>query len=519
MKIAKGKNAKKNIFVGAFTQIIIYIIRFIVKSVLIYQLGAEYLGLNSLCNSILQVLNMAELGFGSAIVFFMYAPIADDDTERVNNLLGYYRKIYGMIGIFILVMGIILMPLLPYMTNNTCPKDVNVYVVWLLWLINTVISYWMFSYRGSLIEAHQRLDVTLNIYSLQQCAMGILQVLILYCTDNYYLFLLAMPVTMLIKNISFYFISRKMYPQYRCKENIDVGTKKDIKNRMSGIIVNKLNGVTRNSFDSIFISSFLGLQQAAIYGNYYYILGTVHSFSTLITNGLVAGIGNSSIRNSVDKNYEEFKKLDFWYMWIRGYCSVALLCVVQPFMYLWMGADMMYSLTVVILFSIYFYIMGMADIREMYINAMGLWNQQRQYVIIEAVSNIILNAVLGKVFGVYGIIFATIISMGIIHFGFKAKIIFQFYFGRDKNKEYFMLHMRYAFTTLLAGGVSILICNNLTSYNIGGLVLSVIISFMVSNSIYLLIYWHTREYQNAIIWILTIFHMEDRLKFLIPRRN
>ena len=163
--------------------------------------------------------------------------------------------------------------------------------------------------------------------------------------------------------------------------------------------------------------------------------------------------------------------------------------------------------------------MGMADIREMYINAMGLWNQQRQYVIIEAVSNIILNAVLGKVFGVYGIIFATIISMGIIHFGFKAKIIFQFYFGRDKNKEYFMLHMRYAFTTLLARGVSILICNNLTSYNIGGLVLSVIISFMVSNSIYLLIYWHTREYQNAIIWILTIFHMEDRLKFLIPRRN
>ena len=70
------------------------VLPFIVRTILIYRFGVEYLGLNSLFTSILSVLSLMELGFGSAIVYSMYKPIADGDTDQVCAYLEYFRKIY-----------------------------------------------------------------------------------------------------------------------------------------------------------------------------------------------------------------------------------------------------------------------------------------------------------------------------------------------------------------------------------------------------------------------------------------
>lgn len=56
---------------------------FIVRTLVIYRFGAEYLGLNSLFASVLQVLSLADFGFGTAIVYSLYRPIAEEDTETV----------------------------------------------------------------------------------------------------------------------------------------------------------------------------------------------------------------------------------------------------------------------------------------------------------------------------------------------------------------------------------------------------------------------------------------------------
>ena len=64
------------------------------RTIIIYYLGAEFLGLNSCLQSILQVLNLAELGVGSAMVFSMYKPIAENDTEKLCALLNLYKRYY-----------------------------------------------------------------------------------------------------------------------------------------------------------------------------------------------------------------------------------------------------------------------------------------------------------------------------------------------------------------------------------------------------------------------------------------
>ena len=74
MKLDRVGNAKRNIFYGFINKVVTLLFPFVIRTTLIKEIGADFLGLGSLFASILQVLNLAELGFTSAIVYSMYKP-------------------------------------------------------------------------------------------------------------------------------------------------------------------------------------------------------------------------------------------------------------------------------------------------------------------------------------------------------------------------------------------------------------------------------------------------------------
>ena len=164
MKLERTRNAKKNIITGMANKIIMILLPFAVQTTLIRTLGAEYNGLKGVFSSILQVLSLAELGIGNALVFGMYKPIADDDIITVCKLLNLYKKVYKWIGLFILVMGIALAPFTPYLIKGNHPPEINVVVLFFMYLINTVLSYWLYAYKASLFNAFQRVDI-INLIS------------------------------------------------------------------------------------------------------------------------------------------------------------------------------------------------------------------------------------------------------------------------------------------------------------------------------------------------------------------
>ena len=140
MQIERTKNAARNIVWGTIEKIMILLLPFATRTVMIKTLGAEYLGLSSLFTSILSVLSTSELGFGSAIVFSMYKPIAEDDKVTLCALLNAYRKIYLAIGTIILGVGIVVIPFLPKLISGDYPADINLYVLYLIYLFNTIFN-------------------------------------------------------------------------------------------------------------------------------------------------------------------------------------------------------------------------------------------------------------------------------------------------------------------------------------------------------------------------------------------
>ena len=158
-KIERTKNATRNIIFGVILKAYQIIAPFLMRTALIYLMGVQYLGLNSLFTSILQVLNLAELGVGSAMIYSMYKPIAEDNNAAICALMKLYRTYYRVIGLIIAVAGCALTPFIPKLISGDVPEKVNIYVLYLLNLGATVLSYWLYAYKNSILQAYQRMDV------------------------------------------------------------------------------------------------------------------------------------------------------------------------------------------------------------------------------------------------------------------------------------------------------------------------------------------------------------------------
>lgn len=480
------------------------VLPFLMRTIILYQLGEQYLGLNSLFSSILQVLNLSELGFSSAIVYSLYKPIAENDTEGICALMAYYRKTYRKIGCFIGVVGLILAPFVPYLIKGDCPEAVNVYVLYLIYLGNTVISYLCFAYKSALLTAHQRVDVISNIGTITQGGLVLLQSILLLVTHNYYLYIIMMPVFTILNNILISYQVKRLYPDYAGRGELEKDKIRQIQKQVYGLMINKICVVSRNSFDSIVISAALGLTATAIYSNYYYIMTSILSIMTVICDGMLGGIGNSLVVESREKNYQDLKKINFPYMWLGGWCTICLACLYQPFMRLWAGPTRMFDNMTVLLFCLYFYVLKMGDVRGLYSDAAGLWWNNRIRAICEAICNLALNLVLVHIWGVAGVVAATLISLLVINFGFGSQIVFHHYFRNGRLGEYFLLHGKYALVTALVGCVTYSICGLVPGQGLLTLVAKGVICCVIPNVLYVGIYCRTEEFKVSIPWILGI---------------
>ncbi|WP_050482989.1 lipopolysaccharide biosynthesis protein [Streptococcus equinus] len=500
MKLDRINNTFRNITSGLVNKVVTLLLPFLIRTVLIKTVGMEYAGLNSLFSSILQVLNLTELGFSSAVVYSMYKPIARNDTKQINALLAFYRKIYRIIGFVVLIIGLLLLPLLPQMVNGGYPNGINIYVLYIIYLFNTVVSYFLFAYKSAILNAHQRVDVASNILTVTQGLMNIVQILVLLAFKNYYCYIIWMPVFTIVNNLLTAHFTNKMFPQYHCEGKIDSEQLLDMKYKVGGLMVNKICLTTRNTFDSIFISAFLGLTVSAIYGNYYYIMTAVIGIISVISSSMLAGIGNSIQTDSVEKNYNDLKKFNFLYMWLSGWCAICMLCLTQPFMIIWMGEENLFPFGVVILLCLYFYTLKMGDMRSLYSEAAGLWWQNRYRAIFESVANLILNFVMVKIWGIYGIISATLITLFLINFVGGSGIVFKYYFKNKKLIEFLNTHLFYFVITVGNAILTFYVTDKVEISGIVGLLIKGVVCIIVPNIIYSIFYLRRKELNYYFQW-------------------
>lgn len=500
-KLDRTKNAVRNVFFGTINRIVTQLLPFVIRTVIIRKLGEEYLGISGLFGSILQVLNLSELGFGTAMVYSMYRPIAENDTEKVCALLNLYRKFYRFIGGAILLAGIAVAPFLPHLIKGSCPPDINIYAVYTIYLFNTAITYLLFAYKGSLLAAHQRNDIE-NIIQTVMCTIQYgSQIILLFVCQDYYAYIIVMPIITVVTNfIRSYLVDRK-YPQYRCRGKLGKDVLVDITKRVSALFGHQLAYTLINSVDNMVISAFLGLSMVAVYNNYYLVMSAIISFMSILISSVTAGIGNSMVVETVEKNKRDLKKFSLLMHWLTGWCTICLICLYQPFITLWMGEKLLLPIGTVILLSFYFYVSEIRRIVNTFKNAAGMWwvDKWKPYVVV--LVDIVLDILLVQYIGINGVIIASIVSVLFIYIPWETHVFYKYYL-KDSELPFYGTMIRRMLLTIFAGAGTWFVAGLIGIEGIFGLIGKGIVCVVIPNLIFFCVYYKTDEFHGLCDMIL-----------------
>lgn len=508
----RTSNSVKNSITVLLSNSISFIIVFIAQAFFIRILGTEYLGLNGLFTNVLTLLSIFELGIGNAIVFNLYKPIAENDHEKISSLVLFYKKIYNIIALVIFIIGIMLIPFIKYIVNDIT-IDVNIYVVYLLFLISTITSY-MMVYKRNLIIANQHNYIVNIVHMFYLIILNTFQILVLYFTKNYYLYLLLKIALQIVENLILTLIANKKYNYINLKycQSLDRETEKDIFKRVKALIFHKIGTIVISGTDNIIISSFLGIIQVGLYSNYYTIINAVNNIFGQIILANTASVGNLLVTSDNIEKYNAFKKIRFLNFWISTFTSICILIIINPFIKIWLGNNYLLSeFTVIIIVLNYFQKMQ----RNTYIafkDSGGIWSEDKYIPIIESILNIIFSIIFLKFFGLAGVIMGTIISGLALWCYSYPKFVYKKVFDRSYI-SYIKETVGYIIIFIICASITYLISKIIIIENILiQLLLNAIVCLIIPNLILFILFRKTENFEYFLELIVKILGKFKRKK-------
>ena len=498
MKLERTRNAARNVVFDGTMEMVNMLFPFAIRSVMLHCLGTEYLGLNGLFKSLLSFLNLAELGVGSAMVYSMYKPIAEDDTPTICALLHLYRTLYRIIGLAIAAVGLLLMPVLQNLIKGDLPAGMNLYVLYLMNLGNTVMTYWLFAYKSSLLQAHQRRDVISKVSLLVRLTEYTLKILILVFTRNYYLYLSVQLLCQIAINLLTAVCATKMYPRYVIGGKLPKEKTLDIFRRVRDLFTSKLSATVFDAADTLVISAFMGLTVLALYQNYYFIITALRMMLVVLLNACMAGVGNKLIMESREENYRDLEKISLLFLWVLCVSSSMLLCLYQPFINIWMGEENMLAVGLVFCFVVYYYSMGANKLINMFKDAAGIWRVDRWRPLTAALANLSLNLITVRWLGLYGVLLSSVVSIVFIQIPWLFHNLFREVFPRQCMGRYIQLFCGLAAVALCSCGASWFVCGRFSLNVWATLLVNAAVSFLVPNLCFLAVYGRNPVFRESL---------------------
>ena len=493
MEKSRTKNTIRNFSSGIIVQIINKLMVFVVRTIFIKILGAEYLGINGLFTNILTVLSFAELGFGTAIIYNMYKPVAEDDKEKIKSLMKLYKIVYNIVGIIVIVCGLFVIPFLKYIITDAPDIPENLVFIYILFLINTASSYFII-YKKSIISAHQQESIINKYYTVCYIIKSILEIIFLILTKNYILYLIIEILYTIIQNIAISIKAEKMFP-YLKEKNVKPLPKKEkntIFANVKALALYKFAGTILNGTDNIIISALFGVSVVGICSNYILIINSVIFIVQSALDSIISSIGNLNATSSKDKRESVFYELLFISFVIYNFCAIAILILINPFINLWLGDE--YLLKYIIVFALGFrlYVDGTKFAGYTFRTTLGLFVKGKFIPLLMAILNIILSILMGKAMGISGVFFATAISRLITNIWYDPYLIHK-YELKTPVKKFFKKYILYMGVFLL----NFIICYGIINFIGEGLInfiLKVIVVCIIPNIITFIVFYRSDEF-------------------------
>ena len=501
---SRTANSLRNIITGIIGYFFSTIFSFLGRTVFIHTLSAEYLGINGLFSNILSMLSLAELGISSAIVYALYYNIKKKDEQAIAALMNFYRSAYRIIGCVVAAVGIILLPFLSSIVGEAPNIKENIYILYILYLFNTSSTYF-FSYKFSLLSADQKHYIVSGLSYIVSYVTTAIQIIILLASKNYLLYLIIQFISILVYNIIVSRIAERVYPflkKYKCLKISLIQRKALIKN-VKALVIIKISSMLVTSTDNIIINVFNGLSVTGVTSNYTLLSNTVNSVLTQIFNGITASVGNYNALRTDDEKYELFNHVNFLNFWFYGWSSICLILLSNPFIEIIWGKNYVSSFSIPLAIGINLYILGMQNATWTFKSTLGLFNYGKYILLGTAGINLFLSCLLGKYFGVFGILIATSIARCCTNVWYEPYAVFKYGFHKSPVL-YFKNYIKYAALEIILFSLTYTLCSFIKLELWPTLLCKLLICIIFPNFVILLLFYNTSEFQYVLSLISRI---------------
>ncbi len=429
-------NSLKNIATGWGFILVATVMGFVTRTVFNDVLGKTYLGLNSVLTNVLTMLSLTELGLGTAIVFSLYKPLAEHDTEAIKTLMQFYKRAYRVIGLVVAGLGLALMPFLPLFIKEHASIS-NLYVVYSIYLFNSAYTYF-FSYKRALMSANQKGYRVTIITTVTKLLINALQITVLLTTGSFIGYLLMQTIVSFAENlyVNAFIDRRNPFLRDPNVQPLAPETLKGILTNVKALVWHKLGDFFMNSTDNLIVAGFLSLNYVGMLGNYSMIVVTLNSFVSNLFTGLSASLGHLVAKENEEKRLQVFNIMVFVSMWVYGAIAIALVCLLSPVVNLWMGPDYLLGRLAVITLAGNFYLLGLRIPFLILKNAAGIYKEDKFVPIVQSVVNVGMSVALAGPLGVGGVLLGTTIANLSLPMWYRPILVYRMVFGRS-SREYF----------------------------------------------------------------------------------
>lgn len=501
----RTKNSIKNIIMNFLYNLLNYGLRFASRIFFVKTLAEVYLGVNGLLSNVLGILALTELGIGTAIGYSLYDPLAKNDTKKVRSLMQFYKKAYQIIALVVLVLGLILLPFIPYLIKDTTGIE-NLSIIYLIFLLNMVIGY-LFSYKRTLINSDQKNYLIVPYTMFFNIITSVLQIVVLLIFKNYIIYLLVQSICTIVENIVINRYIDKKYPYLVSNEEVTPIEKEElstIKTKIKALLLHKVGSYTLSSTDNLIISKLIGIVMVGIYSNYSLIISMVSSFIYLLISNVISSLGNLIASENPKKCLKVFDEMNFTCFVLYGISSICLINLFNPFIELVFGTNYLLSILVVYIIVINHYLTGMNNVVISIQTASGLYEKDKYVPLIQSAVNLVISIYLAKKIGLAGVFIGTIVST-LIPLIVKPCIVYKEIF-KEKVSLYFKDFTIQTLIIVLSATISAFITKYINIENAYlNLAFLLLISIVIPSTLIILIYRKKESYQNVISRVKHIF--------------
>lgn len=502
-------NSLRNIKVALLLQTASSVIGFFTRRVFVQMLSQEYLGLNGTFSNILTMLSLAEMGIGSVFTYSLYKPLAERDKGQIAALMAVFCRTYRTIGFVIAALGCALAPLLPVLIRDM-PDIPHIYLIYLLFVLNTSLSYF-YTYKQLLIIADQKRYIVSMCGFFLNLLLQLGQILSLWLTKNYFIFLGLQIGCTLLTNLIVSCIADLLYPYIKSTKpgTLSPDTKQEIIQNTKARILHKIGSVVVFGTDNMLISYFVGVISVGLYSNYLMVSQTLATMYGQLFDALTASIGNLGATSGTDHALPVFQRINFAGNWIYGFSSVCLFTLFNPFISLWLGSSYLFGQEIVFLIALNFYVTGMRQAVQAFRNAYGLFWNDRYKPIAESVINLAVSAALAVPFKTAGILLGTFVSTMTVCFWVEPLVLFRHGLYAPV-RFYFRDYAVNTLLTLLTAAAVWRICLTLPGEGLPLFLEKMAVCAAAGNVFYLLAYHRREEFRYFVELFVDLLHRKMR---------